>query len=435
MDSTENHQRFVTSVADEDIISNLAEHLIDPILERLPIQEAVRTSVLSQKWRYRWTTMSVLNVDFDFAIKLSSKGAFDPNGFIRVINKIMTHHKGPIFRFVLYIPYEINLDSFQEVDQWILILSRNSVKQFILVNSNQVYPLHSSVFSCMELKYLGIYNCIFKPPIGFEGFPNLQSCNLMNIHFGDNLGGTVINLPQLKMLALDTCGNVKSFNIKALNLRTLRVISCLDAMSLPLLHSERLDVVQIRLLKSKVDFPRVERFNLAVMLSKLPMVVSFTIDGYFLKFLAAEKFPKWLPHEAKCLKKLEFQSFNFGDLDQLEGALYMLQNSPDLKGLHVTHEQMGPDADLELTSNHLESHDCLQTLFMLQTVELTSLEGSRPELLFIKLLLDHSPRLENMIIRPKATTDTEKRYNIAKDVMLFPRASSKAKMVFLDPQP
>ncbi|KAM0010734.1 putative leucine-rich repeat domain superfamily [Helianthus debilis subsp. tardiflorus] len=222
--------------------------------------------------------MSVLNVDFDFAIKLSSKGAFDPNGFIRVINKIMTHHKGPIFRFVLYIPYEINLDSFQEVDQWMLILSRNSVKQFILVNSNQVYPLHSSVFSCMELKYLGIYNCIFKPPIGFEGFPNLQSCNLMNIHFGDNLGGTVINLPQLKMLALDTCGNVKSFNIKAVNLRTLRVISCLDAMSLPLLHSERLDVVQIRLLKSKVDFPRVERFNLAVVLSKLPMVVSFTID-------------------------------------------------------------------------------------------------------------------------------------------------------------
>ncbi|KAJ0588529.1 hypothetical protein HanRHA438_Chr04g0172661 [Helianthus annuus] len=60
------------------------------------------------------------------------------------------------------------------------------------------------------------------------------------------------------------------------------------------------------------------------------------------QFLVAEKFPKWLPHEAeaKCLKKLEFQSFNFGDSDQLKGALYMLQNSPNLKGLHVTHEQM-----------------------------------------------------------------------------------------------
>ncbi|XP_021991781.1 uncharacterized protein LOC110888569 [Helianthus annuus] len=152
--------------------------------------------------------------------------------------------------------------------------------------------------------------------------------------------------------------------------------------------------------------------------------------------LAAQKFPKWLPHVVKCLEELDFISFSFGDLDQLQGALCMLRNSPNLEVLCVTPTQMGPEADLQLTSDYLESPDCLdQTLLMLQTVEMTSLEGSRPELLFVKLLLDCCPHLENMIIQPKATTNAEKRHNIAKDVLMFPRASPKAKVVFLDPEP
>ncbi|KAJ0810204.1 putative FBD domain-containing protein [Helianthus annuus] len=72
---------------------------------------------------------------------------------------------------------------------------------------------------------------------------------------------------------------------------------------------------------------------------------------------------------------------------------------------------------------------------MLQSVEMISLEGTRPEMLFIKLLLDQSPHLKKMIIRPRATADAEKRLNIAKDIMQFPRASTKAKMVFVDPEP
>ncbi|KAI3826795.1 hypothetical protein L1987_00851 [Smallanthus sonchifolius] len=222
---------------------------------------------------------------------------------------------------------------------------------------------------------LRLYNCIFKPPLEFQGFLNLEDIHLNSVYFGDNLGGNIINLPCLKKLILDKCNNVNNFNIKAEKLQSL-------------------------------------------------------------KFLAAQKFPKWLPHSVKRLRQLEFLSFSFGDLDQVQGALCMLRNSPNLKELRLTHMQLGHEADLELTSNYLESPHCLnQTLFMLQTVEMISLEGSRPELLFIKLLLDHSPRLENMIIRPRATADAQKVLNIAKAVMLFPRASAKAKMVYMDPQP
>ncbi|MFS7906662.1 hypothetical protein Hanom_Chr01g00061881 [Helianthus anomalus] len=97
-----------------------------------------------------------------------------------------------------------------------------------------------------------------------------------------------------------------------------------------------------------------------MMSSNLPNIVSVTIDGYFLKVLAAEKFPNRLPHAVKCLSQLEFQRFSSGDLDQVQGALCMLRNSPNLETLHMTHMQMGPDADLELTSKYFESHDSLQ---------------------------------------------------------------------------
>ncbi|KAI7753386.1 LOW QUALITY PROTEIN: hypothetical protein M8C21_020038 [Ambrosia artemisiifolia] len=351
--------------AEEDILTNFPQDLINPILERLPVKEAVRTSVLSKKWRYRWTTMKTLDLYNQFSQQFLEIGGYQHNGFIRVISQIMTYHHGPILKFHLHIPKEINLDSFQEVDQWIFILR-------ILVSRVESVD----------------------PPFEFQGFPNLQHINLLYVNFG---GGTVINLPQLKILSLVSCRSVNKFNIKAEKLQALWVTGCPDAnaMVLQLLHSEHLNVI-----------------------------------------LAAEKFPKWLPHAVNCLEKLKFISFSFGDLNQLQGALCMLRNSPNLEVLRVTPTQMGPEADLGLTSTFLESPDCLdQTSLMLNYVEMTSLEGSRPELLFVKLLLHCSPHLEKMIIRPAATLDAEKRLNITKDVLMFSRASTKAKVAFLDPQP
>uniref|UniRef100_A0A251VQ15 Putative F-box domain, Leucine-rich repeat domain, L domain-like protein n=1 Tax=Helianthus annuus TaxID=4232 RepID=A0A251VQ15_HELAN len=274
---TDNHhkrRRFLTSNADDDdIISNFPEDLINPILERLPVKDAVRTSVLSKRWRYRWTTMRKLDLIHGFSGQFLKIGAFSCHGFTRVISQIMIHHQGPILTFLLHIPKEIVLDSFQEVDQWMLILSRNNVRKITIVNLNLIYQIPYSVFSCLELTALGLNKCIFKPPLAFKGFPNLQVIILTNVNFGVNLGGTVINLPQLKGLILYGCGNVNNFNIKAEKLQNLCVTGCPDAnaMVLQLLHSEHLNSVHIcRLSRSIKDFSQVKRF-------------SFTIDGYFLK--------------------------------------------------------------------------------------------------------------------------------------------------------
>ncbi|GJX16865.1 hypothetical protein Tco_0217697 [Tanacetum coccineum] len=176
-----------------------------------------------------------------------------------------------------------------------------------------------------------------------------------------------------------------------------------------------------------------KRLNFSRMLSYLHNIELLNTDGYFLKTLITERNLRLLPHLFNRLKHSKIQNFKYGNLDKLCGALSLLQNSSNLetlwgsKAIHV---------DMEPTSNYLESSGCLgKALDRLKTIEIVSVEGSRPELLFIKILLDHSLSLKKMIIRPRTTDDPHKMLKIARNVMQFPRASTKAKILCLDPKP
>ncbi|XP_071711991.1 uncharacterized protein [Rutidosis leptorrhynchoides] len=156
-----------------------------------------------------------------------------------------------------------------------------------------------------------------------------------------------------------------------------------------------------------------------------------------MEFSIAEMIPKWLPHQANSSRILCLMNLQFANLDQLQGALYILQNSPNLEQLEVIN--MNPalenmHLDVQPTLSYLEATNCLdQTLDRLKTINIFRVEISRPLLLFIKLLLDRSPTLEKISITPSLTADANEKYNFAKDVMLFPRASSKAELHYLDP--
>ncbi|XP_071718605.1 F-box/FBD/LRR-repeat protein At1g13570-like [Rutidosis leptorrhynchoides] len=379
MGNNYNTKRRLVTCTEVDRFSNLPENLIDLILEKLPIQDAVKTHVLSKRWRYKWTSMRSLVLDKRFSEKFAKKGAFGHNGFIRITNQIFYFLKGPILKLHLHIPNMI-LDSFQEVDQWMLSLSRDGVRELVIINKKRRYQLPCYFFRCLELRKLKLGNCIIKPSLEFQGFLYLKNLSLKNIEFGANLHGTIINIPQLKKLKLFECTNVYNFKIKSTKLFVLVVISCPDA---------------------------------------------------------TKNIPKWLPHPANSLELLTLYEFKFGDLFQLQGVLCILRNSPNLERLDFDYqdlENMHLDLDVKPALAYLEAFDCLhQTLNGLKTINIMDVERSRPLLLFIKLLLEHSPTLEKISIRPRETSDANEKFNFAKDVIRFPRASSKAELVYLDP--
>ncbi|KAJ9559123.1 hypothetical protein OSB04_013737 [Centaurea solstitialis] len=426
---TDNHKRRFQPCGEEDRMSNLPESVIRSILERLPFRDAVRTSTLSKKWRYKWTTMTSLVLDEQFSNKIKRNGAYSRNGFIGIVNQVVILYSGAISKFSLHIP-EMYLDRFHEINQWMVFLSRSSVSltELVLTNSNRRYKLPSRLSSFSELRKLKLENCIFTPPLKFEGFPNLEDLFLKDIDFMPGSCGIRTNLPELRKLSLYSCTN---------KLESLVVETCPDAMFLRLLDSPCLTTVAIRNLKSTRDSVPVQRKNLAELLCNLPKIQCLIIDGLFFKLLSADNVPKWFPRPVDSLKHLSLHNFQHSDLDQLQGALSFLRNSPNLETLFMNYTKvkvqlqttfsllnkalfrlnntnMHSDAigrgrhrvrnydaiDVGPAWDHLESPDCLdRTLKHLLNVEFETIEGSRSELLFIKLLLAHSPSLEKMTIQ------------------------------------
>ncbi|XP_071718551.1 uncharacterized protein [Rutidosis leptorrhynchoides] len=225
--------------------------------------------------------MTSLVLDKHVSEKFPKNEAFGHNGFITISNQIFNFLKGPILKLCLYIP-NMALDSFQEVDQWILSLSRDGVRELVLINKNRRYQLPCYFFRCLELRMLELKSCIIKPPLDFQEFLYLENLLLKNIAFGANLHGAIINLPQLKTLKLDACTNVYNFKIKSTKLFRLVVLTCPDATLLELLHSKCLSVVGIVFLK---PIQGVERVNLASLLSNMLCLADLFIDGYFLQGL------------------------------------------------------------------------------------------------------------------------------------------------------
>jgi len=108
---------------DSDRISCLPDHIIDPILSRLPIKEAGRTSVLSNKWRKKWSTLPDLVFDRQCVSSAVSK---DPsvieNKFVRTINHVLLLHSDPINKFKISDSGcdLIGVNSMADIDRWIL---------------------------------------------------------------------------------------------------------------------------------------------------------------------------------------------------------------------------------------------------------------------------------------------------------------------------
>ncbi|XP_071735687.1 F-box/FBD/LRR-repeat protein At1g13570-like [Rutidosis leptorrhynchoides] len=157
-----------------DIISSLPQNIIETILTLMPIRDALRTSILSKKWRYSWMTMPKLVFDNNLVRAISGTGILLKYKLVNAIFHVLLLHSGPtILKFELSVN-KLGMET--EFDQIILFLSRRiNVKCLIIENnSDPCYKLPTSFFLIKGLESLELFCCDFEPPLTFNGFNKLR---------------------------------------------------------------------------------------------------------------------------------------------------------------------------------------------------------------------------------------------------------------------
>jgi hypothetical protein len=212
-----------------DRISDLPCDVIDRILEHLNIQELVRTSILSRKWRYMWISVPQLEFKGDFFDRYDDELHYNPYSRAhRIIKKVLLLHNGPIYKFTLFIPYWCFCsNTIKYLNKWILFLSSRGIKYLELskydrITSNKV-PSH--IFSCQELTHLKLCGFNLLVPPNFCGFKSLLDLYLeSNTYELGALQSLISCCPLLEKLSIELVHDMTSICLKnAKNLIDLRL--------------------------------------------------------------------------------------------------------------------------------------------------------------------------------------------------------------------
>ncbi|ESW32790.1 hypothetical protein PHAVU_001G017300 [Phaseolus vulgaris] len=409
-----------------DRISYLPGHVIDQILSHLSIKEAVRTSVLSSKWRYRWATLPNLVFDGQCVSVAAQDHVIIKNKLLRTVDHVLLLHSGSINKFKLS---HRDLLGVADIDRWTLHLCRKSVKEFVLeIWKGQRYKIHSCLFCCQSLTHLELFNCWLKPPSTFKGFRNLKSLDLQHVTLAQDVFENLISsCPVLERLTLMNFDGFTHLNIDAPNLLFFDIGGKFEDISFE--NTSQLAVVSIGLY---VNFEiNQSRFrggssNLLKFFLHLPHVQRLEVQSYFLKYLAVGVVPVNLPRPCIDLSYLSIR-INFNDLKEISAALCLLRSSPNLQELEILAR---PEEQTVLVTHAYSWEDVYFACpeMHLRNVKIDGISGIKPELDFISFLLLYSPVLERMIVKPVSNIGTE----LMKELLRFRRVSRQAEIVYLD---
>ncbi|GAU12185.1 hypothetical protein TSUD_01520 [Trifolium subterraneum] len=204
---------------DEDRISNLPDFIIGHILTFLDNKNAIKTSVLSWRWRYMWTFITKLSFN-DSKLPVSFPRE-KTTWFVNYVSRVLLHlNSACIEEFSLHIneKYDSCL-----INQWISAVSNKKVKRIDVWSYQECDLFFCPLFKCQSLEELVLVitgGCSIKIPT-FVGLSSLTVLNFAGITFTCYSSHTskevTLNFPVLREYKTRWCTwlDVKSLTLEA----------------------------------------------------------------------------------------------------------------------------------------------------------------------------------------------------------------------------
>ncbi|ONI12360.1 hypothetical protein PRUPE_4G158900 [Prunus persica] len=444
----------------KDKISELPDSILCHMLSFIPTEYAVRTSILSTRWKRIWA--SVPNLDFEYrddSVLLADE--YDSEsyaGFFTFVDRVLSC-RDPLDIKKCRLHCDCRKEDFSRIDGWIRTVIRHNVVELDLnvkigldEDIDQPLELPQCVFMCKTLVVLKVNsNCITYTPPTSGCFPSLKFLHV-SVEYPDNDSMEKIFscCPVLEcltingMLGLD---DVLNFNISVPELRRLRLELKLDCVyNVDIKHTFFVNCPKLESLDIKQDILSNYLFENVKSLVKANVDIWYHFEhdqhACATALLAGFSNVKYLSLSARFLEGGCLPAFD--NLSELKLVLYdcynwdllteLLKRSPNLEYLVVEHkEYRGCDEDYEeheTYSKHVlyskqrwrkpESVPvCL--ISHLKTITIRGFKGYPHEEKLAKYLLKEGQVLSKMTI-----------YNdLAKEFSMSQRASKACRVEFI----
>ncbi|XP_078165036.1 F-box/FBD/LRR-repeat protein At1g13570-like isoform X1 [Carex rostrata] len=369
-----------------DLISDLPGLVKEQILVHLPIKEAIRTRILSSKWRHTWVSIPELMIRNEDCLTCSkNEELILSTKFIQFMDWVFQVHSGSILKFSMCSDHF----SSRAVDRWILTLSRKQIQQ-IFIGLDR-YKMPSGFFMSHTLTHVYLEKCTVKLPAKFNGFKMLRElglkyCIISEEHFEK----LVSSSPFLENLSLELFND---FNMLRICSRSLRKFDFWGEFKYIHLDTPRLAKVCIRKFIPTYDMRYSSLVNDLECLKDVEML---DINKHFVMDLAKGGSINKLPIKFEKLKEIKIE-INVEDQKEFDLSLDLFRSAPLLE--HVWIKAYSSKTIASVVSANSFSADSRNYLFeCLQTVSIFNLSASESALSLIQLVLVSAPALKKVVL-------------------------------------
>ncbi|CAM8904500.1 unnamed protein product [Rhodiola kirilowii] len=400
-----------------DRISDLPNYIIECILDRLPIRDAVATSLLSKEWRHKWTRIPNLVFDNKFINNIVGYRSQREPTIPFIIGKILLLHVGPIHKFSLCIPSSVCNDLKLDLVSWMHSISRKEVKE-LTIQARAEIKLPSYIFNCSKLRSLIIVvpRLDLHPPQDFGGFCNLRVLGLLGVLDGTQISNLVSKCPLLETLVI----SVPDGDTLVIDAPRLLSLCC----GFPLNTYLKLKNVR-RVISISLSLRFGHKFcDLFDIFCSVPNVVNVTLSCLRAINDIPLHAPTSLPTTLHNLRHLTFLTTNISSPQCIQFILCILRSSPNLQKLNLEIHPSSiirDEAALQFLDMQIKKPQTLNSLII---VKIKRLSGSNAEILFIKLILSCTPVLKTMYLTGNIVKEEE--FTLMSELLKCKRLSPQA---------